>query len=233
MSTNLLANDNYSVFVSEAGTGYSRWRDLAVTRWREDPTADALGFFAFLRDVENGRVWSAGYQPTGREPEHYQVSFSEDRARIVRRDGPVVSDTEILVAPNDDAEVRRISITNEGRSTREIEVTSYAEVVLAAPGADAAHPAFSKMFVQTEFDADSGTLLATRRSREPAERPLWMFHVSVVEGETLGVLQFETDRARFLGRGRDLRNALCIVDARPLSDTAGTVLDPIVALRYE
>ncbi len=231
MSTNLLANDNYSVFVSEAGTGYSRWRDLAVTRWREDPTADSLGFFVFLRDVENGRVWSAGYQPTGREPEHYQVSFDEDRTRIVRRDGPILSDTEILVAPNDDAEVRRLSITNEGRSTREIEVTSYAEVVLAAPGADAAHPAFSKMFVQTEFDADSGTLLATRRSREPAERPLWMFHVSVVEGEALGMLQFETDRARFLGRGRNLRNALCIVDARPLSDTAGTVLDPVVALR--
>jgi len=231
MSTNLLANDNYSVFVSEAGTGYSRWKDLAVTRWREDPTADALGFFVFLRDVENGRVWSAGYQPSGREPERYQVSFSEERAQIIRQDGPIVSRTEILVAPNDDAEVRRISITNEGRSTREIEVTSYAEVVLAASSADAAHPAFSKMFVQTEFDADSGTLLATRRSREPAERALWMFHVSMVEGEALGVLQFETDRARFLGRGRDLRNALCIVDARPLSDTAGTVLDPIVSLR--
>ncbi|MGD0501542.1 MAG: hypothetical protein ABSD02_02295 [Steroidobacteraceae bacterium] len=231
MSTNLIANDNYSVFVSEAGTGYSRWKDLAVTRWREDPTADALGFFVFLRDVENGRVWSAGYQPSGREPERYQVSFSEERAQIIRQDGPIVSRTEILVAPNDDAEVRRISITNEGRSTREIEVTSYAEVVLAASSADAAHPAFSKMFVQTEFDADSGTLLATRRSREPAERALWMFHVSMVEGEALGVLQFETDRARFLGRGRDLRNALCIVDARPLSDTAGTVLDPIVSLR--
>jgi cyclic beta-1,2-glucan synthetase len=231
MSTNLLASDNYSVFVTEAGTGYSRWRDLAVTRWREDPTADALGFFVFLRDVENGRVWSGGYQPTGREPEQYQASFTEDRARIVRRDGTIRSDTEILVAPNDDAEVRRISITNEGASTREIEVTSYAEVVLAAPGADAAHPAFSKMFVRTEFDAPSGTLLATRRSREPKERPLWMFHFSVVEGEALGMLQFETDRARFLGRGRDLRNALCIVDARPLSDTAGTVLDPIVALR--
>jgi cyclic beta-1,2-glucan synthetase len=230
-STLLLANDNYSVFVSEAGTGYSRWRDAAVTRWRDDPTADALGFFVFLRDVGNGKVWSAGYQPTGREPDRYEVSFSEERAQLLRHDGPIVSATEILVAPNDDAEVRRISITNNGKSTREIEVTSYAEVVLAAPGADAAHPAFSKMFVQTEFDAGSGTLLATRRSREPTERALWMFHVSVVEGEALGTLQFETDRARFLGRGRDLRNALCIVDARPLSDTAGTVLDPIVALR--
>jgi cyclic beta-1,2-glucan synthetase len=231
MSSQLLANDNYSVLVSEAGGGYSRWRDLAVTRWREDPTADALGFFVFLRDVENGMVWSAGYQPTGREPQRYEVSFAEERVRIVREDGPILSETDILVAPNDDAEVRRVSITNRGKSTREIEVTSYAEVVLAAPGADAAHPAFSKMFVQTEFDTDSGTLLATRRSREPTERALWMFHASAVDGEALGVLQFETDRARFLGRGRELRNAVSIVDARPLSDTAGTVLDPVVALR--
>ncbi len=231
MTTHLLANDNYSVLVSEAGTGYSRWRDLAVTRWREDPTADALGFFVFLRDVEDGTVWSAGYQPSGREPDRYEVSFSEERARIIRRDGPLQTATDILVAPNDDAEVRRVSITNEGKSSREIEVTSYAEVVLATPAADAAHPAFSKMFVQTEFDAAGGTLLATRRSREPNERSLWMFHVSMVEGEAPGVLQFETDRARFLGRGRDLRSALSIVDARPLSGTQGTVLDPIVALR--
>jgi cyclic beta-1,2-glucan synthetase len=231
MSTQLLANDNYSVLVTEAGTGYSRWRDLAVTRWREDPTADALGFFVFLRDVGNGKVWSAGYQPTGREPERYEVSFREERVRITRKDGPILTQTDIVVAPNDDAEVRRISITNEGKSTREIEVTSYAEVVLAPAAADAAHPAFSKMFVQTEFDADTGALLATRRSREPGERSLWMFHVSAVEGEGLGALQFESDRARFLGRGRALRGALCIVDARPLSDTVGTVLDPIVSLR--
>ncbi|HEX4153537.1 MAG TPA: hypothetical protein VHY75_15125 [Steroidobacteraceae bacterium] len=230
-STQLLANDSYSVLVSEAGTGYSRWRDLAVTRWREDPTADALGFFVFLRDVETGTVWSAGYQPVGGEPDRYEVSFGDDHARILRQDGPIVTETEILVAPNDAAEVRRVSITNTGKSTREIEVTSYAEVVLATPAADAAHPAFSKMFVQTEFDAESGTLLATRRSREPTERGLWMFHVSVVEGEPKATLQFETDRARFLGRGRDLRKALSIVDARPLSDTVGTVLDPIVALR--
>ena len=122
MTTHLLANDNYSVLVSEAGTGYSRWRDLAVTRWREDPTADALGFFVFLRDVEDGTVWSAGYQPSGREPDRYEVSFSEERARIIRRDGPLQTATDILVAPNDDAEVRRVSITNEGKSSREIEV---------------------------------------------------------------------------------------------------------------
>jgi cyclic beta-1,2-glucan synthetase len=229
--THLLANGDYSVMVSAAGSGYSRWRDIAVTRWREDPTCDPWGFFVFIRDVGNGHVWSAGYQPVGREPDRYDVSFLEDRAEIVRKDGPILTATEILVSPEDAAEVRRVSITNTGRGTREIELTTYAEVVLAPPAADSAHPAFSKMFVQTEFVAGTGTLLATRRRREPSEPTLWMFHSSVVEGEAVGALQFETDRARFLGRGRDLRNAHSIVDARPLSDTTGTVLDPVVALR--
>ena len=229
--THLLAHGEYSVMISEAGSGASRWRDLAITRWREDSTCDPWGFFVFLRDVANGVVWSAGYQPVGREPDHYEVGFFAERAQIVRGDGQLLTATEILVSPDDAVEVRRVSITNLGTSTREIELTSYAEVVLASPAADNAHPAFSKMFVQTEFVAEGGTLLATRRRRDPAEASLWMFHSSVVEGEAIGTLQFETDRARFLGRGRELRSAISIVDARPLSGTTGTVLDPVVALR--
>ena len=230
--TQLLASGDYSLMITAAGGGYSRWRDVALTRWREDPTCDAYGCFVYLKDVANGQIWSAGYQPVGREPERYEVSFGEDRAQIVRADGPILTTTEILISPEDDAEVRRVLLTNSGRSTREIELTSYAEVALANPAADAAHPAFSKMFVQTEFVADEGgTLLATRRPREPGEMPLWMFHVCVLEGEGVGALQFETDRARFLGRGADARTAGSIVDARPLSDTAGTVLDPVLALR--
>src|SRR5271156_2656184 len=166
--THLLANGDYSVMITAAGSGYSRWRDLAVTRWREDPTCDPWGFFIFLHDVADGRVWSAGYQPAGREPDSYDVAFFEDRAEIVRKDGPILTATEILVSPQDDAEVRRVSITNTGRGTREIELTTYAEVVLAPPAADSAHPAFSKMFVQTEFVGGTGTLLATRRKREPS-----------------------------------------------------------------
>jgi cyclic beta-1,2-glucan glucanotransferase len=230
--TQLLANGEYSVMISSSGAGYSRWRDIALTRWREDTTLDPLGFFVYLRDVANGQVWSAGYQPVGREPDRYEVSLAEDGVDIVRSDGAILTATEILVSAEDDAEVRRVSITNSGRSTREIEITSYAEVVLANPAGDFAHPAFSKMFVQTEFTEEGGgTLLATRRSREPNEAPLWLFHISVLEGEAVGALQFETDRARFLGRGHDPRNAVAILDARPLSDTAGTVLDPILALR--
>jgi cyclic beta-1,2-glucan synthetase len=229
--THLLSNGDYSVMITAAGSGYSRWRDTAVTRWREDPTCDAWGSYVFLRDVAHGQVWSAGYQPIGREPDGYAVAFYEDRAEITRTDGPITTATEIVVSPEDDAEVRRVSITNSGDRPCEIELTTYAEVVLTTPEADSAHQAFAKLFVQTEFVAESGTLLATRRIREPGEQRLWAAHVSVLEGEAVGGLQFESDRARFLGRGNDLRNAASIVDARPLSNTSGTVLDPVLALR--
>ena len=135
------------------------------------------------------------------------------------------------MSSEDDAEVRRVSLTNEGNRVSEIELTTYAEVVLATADSDSTHPAFSKLFVQTEFVAESGALLATRRTRDPADPSLWVAHVSVLEGEGIGGLQFETDRARFLGRGRDLRNAVSIVDAHPLSNTTGTVLDAVLALR--
>jgi cyclic beta-1,2-glucan synthetase len=217
--------------LTAAGSGYSRWREVALTRWREDPTCDPWGYYVFLRDVVEGRVWSAGYQPVGSQPDSYDAAFFEDRAKITRRDGSILTSTEILVSPEDDAEVRRVSVTNEGNRTREIELTTYAELVLAASAADSAHPAFSKLFVQTEFIAESGTLLATRRVRDSGEPEVWVALISVLEGEAIGGLQFETDRARFLGRGHELRNAVSIVDARPLSNTAGTVLDPVLALR--
>jgi cyclic beta-1,2-glucan synthetase len=229
--THLLSNGNYSVMLTAAGSGYSRWRDIAVTRWREDPTCDPWGSYVYLRDVVSGQVWSAGYQPVGREPDSYEVAYFEDRAEITRRDGSMLTNTEILVSPEDDAEVRRVSVTNEGNRVREIELTTYAEVVLAPADSDSAHPAFSKLFVRTEFIADSGALLATRRVRDPADPEVWVAHVSALEGDAIGGVQFETDRARFLGRGHDLRNAVSIMDARPLSNTVGTVLDPVLALR--
>src|ERR1700722_10114813 len=229
--THLLSNGSYSVMLTTAGSGYSRWRDIALTRWREDPTCDPWGYYIFLRDVFSGHVWSAGYQPIGRESESYDVAFFEDRVQISRKDGPIRTVMEILVSSEEDAEVRHLSLTNEGRGVREIELTSYAEVVLSQPAADSAHPAFSKMFVQTEFAAERGTLLATRRPRDPGQAQPWMAHFSSLDGEAIGGLQFETDRARFIGRGHDLRNAASIMDAKPLSNSVGTVLDPVLALR--
>jgi cyclic beta-1,2-glucan synthetase len=229
--TLLLSNGRYAVMLTAAGSGYSRCADLAITRWREDVTRDHWGTYIFLRDVQSGAVWSAGYQPTGVEPDSYRATFFEDRAEFHRRDGTLTTTLEVLVSPEDDAEIRRVSVTNLGARTREIEVTSYAELVLAPPAADAAHPAFSSLFVRTESIAARDALLATRRVRAPTEPSVWAAHIVVVEGQPGGGAQFETDRGRFLGRGRGIRTPLAVIDGRPLSNTAGSVLDPIFSLR--
>jgi cyclic beta-1,2-glucan synthetase len=229
--THLLSNGRYAVMVTAAGSGYSRWRDIAITRWQEDATCDAWGSYVFLRDRHSGAVWSAGYQPSTVEPDRYEVSFSEGRAEITRRDGFITTTTEIAVSSEDDAEVRRVSITNHGFRTHEIDVTSYAELVLAPQPADDAHPAFSKLFVETEFVAEAGALLATRRRRTASDAEVWAAHIVVVEGEAAGALQYETDRARFLGRGRGIRSAVATASDDPLSNAVGPVLDPIFSLR--
>jgi cyclic beta-1,2-glucan synthetase len=230
--THLLSNGRYSVMLTSAGSGYSRWRDIGMTRWREDVTRDDSGSYIFLRDVESGAVWSAGYQPSGVEPESYEVTFTEDRVEFIRTDATITTTLEVVVSPEDDAEVRRVSISNTGHRHREIEVTSYSELVLAPPAADAAHQTFSKLFVQTEYVAKLNTLLATRRKRTPDEPDIWAAQHAVVEGTLLGEPEIETDRARFLGRGREARSPLAVVDGRRLSNTVGTVLDPVFALRY-
>jgi len=227
----LLSNGRYAVMLTGAGSGYSRWRDLGITRWCEDATRDDWGAYVFLRDVRSGDIWSAGYQPSGVEPASYDVRFSEDRAEFIRRDGTITTVLEIVVSPEDDAEVRRLSVSNAGTRVREIELTSYAELALAPPAADAAHLTFSKLFVQTEYDAKVGAILATRRRRSPGEPEIWAAHLAVVEGETVGETEIETDRARFLGRGRDARAPIAVMDGRPLSNTVGTVLDPVFAFR--
>ena len=231
-ATHLLSNGRYAVMLTAAGSGYSRWNDRAVTRWREDTTRDDWGSYVFLRDVRGGEVWSAAYQPSGVEPASYDVRFSEDRVEFTRRDGTLTTVLEILVSPEADAEVRRVSVSNFGPGSRHIEFTSYAELALAPQAADAAHPAFSKLFVQTEYDAALGAILATRRRREANEPEVWAAHLAVVEGDTVGEIEIETDRARFLGRGRDLRaSAAMMMGGGMLANTVGTVLDPVAALR--
>jgi len=232
-STHLLSNGRYAVMVTAAGSGYSRWRDIAITRWREDVTKDAWGSYIFLRDSESGAVWSAAYQPTGSEPKQYVVTFAEDRARIIRHDRTVTTTLEIILPPDDDAELRRLSITNKGTLPMEIEVTSYAEVVLAPQDADIAHPAFSNLFIRTEYHHEVTGLLAHRRPRSAADPPVWAAHVVAVEGESIGGIEYETDRTRFLGRGQTIRRPLAIMDGLPLSNTVGPVLDPIFSLRVK
>ncbi len=228
--THLLSNGSYAVMLTSAGSGYSRWGDIQVTRWREDATRDDWGAYIFVRDTESGQVWSTAYQPTTMLPNTYDVIFSEDRAEILRHDGTITTATDILVSSEDNAEVRRVTLTNSGTTTRTFDLTSYSELVLAEAAADMAHSTFSKMFVQTEFLAERGAIIATRRRRSPHEPEIWAAHLAVVEGTTEGEITIETDRARFIGRGWTAGTATAL-NGSPLSNTVGTVLDPVFALR--
>ena len=227
----LMSNGRYHVVVSNAGSGYSRWHDLAVTRWREDATRDCWGSFIYLRDTETGEFWSASYQPTLQGAKSQTAIFSQARAEYRQRHLEIEVYMEISVSPEDDVELRRVTLTNHSEQTRTIELTSYAEVVLAAQSADAAHPAFSNLFVQTEFLADLPAILCSRRPRSAAEKPPWLFHLLTGLGGELGEISCETDRARFVGRGRGLNKPAALQEMAPLSNTVGSVLDPIISLR--
>jgi cyclic beta-1,2-glucan synthetase len=229
--THLLSNGTYNVMVTAAGGGYSNCGPNAVTRWREDVTRDNWGAFIYLRDVRSGSVWSASYQPVHKRSQSYEVAFSEDKADFWRSDSGIMTHMEIVVSAEDNVEVRRVSLTNNSPRTREIELTSYAEVVLNTPQADAAHPAFSNLFIETEFFAAENAILAHRRQRSSEDEPIWGIHVVVVEGDFVGAVQYETDRGRFLGRGHTPSDPVAVMEDRPLSNTTGAVLDPVFSLR--
>jgi cyclic beta-1,2-glucan synthetase len=225
----ILSNGNYSVLLTPTGEGFSRWRDIAVTRWRAEATQATFGSFIFMRDTTTGLAWSAGVQPTGADAELHRAAFNEHHAAYTHHTARLTTTTEVVVSAEDDAEARRVTLTNAGRRPREVDVTSYAELVLAPLATDIAHPAFAKMFVVTDYLPELGVIIATRRRRTPQEPEVWAAHIAVVEGEDTAPIQIETDRARFIGRGRTIGDP-AMVDA-PLSGTIGTVLDPIFSIR--
>ena len=230
--TQLLSNGKYSVMITSSGSGYSRCNGVAVNRWREDATRDHWGQYFYIRDRTSNSIWSCGYQPVCSKPAEYEVTFAEDKVELVRVDHDIVTHTEIIVATTDNVELRRISLTNHGDAERRLEVTSFQEVVLAPPADDDAHTTFSNLFVQTEFDVNRQSLLATRRLRTPGKPQVWAFHVVVVEGDSIGSIQYETDRARFIGRGRSAAAPFALHNqGQPLSNSVGSVLDPCFSIR--
>jgi cyclic beta-1,2-glucan synthetase len=225
-----LSNGNYVTIVTNAGGGSSLCRGLAVTKSRRDPTRDPGSQFVYLRDVRSGSVWSATYHPTATEPDDYVVEFRAARVIFQRHDDEVATQLDVAVSTEDDVEVRRVTVVNQSNRIREIDVTSYAEIVLAPQNDDFAHPAFGKLFLETEYLPDSAALLCHRRPRDPLEPPVWAMHVLSLEGRPQGPVEWETDRARFIGRGRDTHDPAAL-DGRALSGTTGVVLDPIFSLR--
>lgn len=225
----LLTNGRYQLMISTAGGGYSRWQNIAITRWREDATRDCWGSFFYLRDKTHDDIWSPTYQPMLQNDSLYEAIFTLGRAEFRQRFAEIESHTEISISPEDDVELRRLTLINHSGEVRTIEITSFAEVVLAPQGADQAHPAFSNLFVQTEFLPSSGALLCTRRKRSENEISPWMFHLLIPESSEMEPLSYETDRSQFIGRGRTLQNPIAM--DKSLSNTVGSVLDPIVSLR--
>ncbi|KLU62464.1 N,N'-diacetylchitobiose phosphorylase [Peptococcaceae bacterium CEB3] len=224
-----IANGQYSVMLTNAGSGFSRWGDIAVSRWREDVTRDHWGMYFYIQNLNSGNVWSATYQPWGDSGEDYKAAYAPDKVEFSRRDGNITTRTEIVVSPEDPVEIRRLSLTNDSRHSRTLEITSYFECVLAQTSEDLAHPAFGNLFIQTEYSHQA--LLATRRPRREAQKRLWLMHTLALEGEAVGGLEYETDRARFIGRGRTLARPQALEPNQPLSATVGQVLDPIMSLR--
>ena len=232
--TQLLCNGSYSLMVTGAGGGYSRWNDFEITRWRSDTTRDSWGTYCYLRDVDSGRLWCNTYQPTGGEVEQFCANFALDRAVFRRVDHDIESETGIIVAPEDDVEIRRMTLINRSARTRRIELTSYVELSLAPHNVDRQHPAFNKLFIQTEALPELGALLAYRRPRSGSEPPIYVAHrFTPGQGakESMSeALRFETDRLQFIGRGCTL--------ARPMGalkepgGSQGFVLDPILSLRH-
>jgi cyclic beta-1,2-glucan synthetase len=225
-----LSNGRYVSIVTNAGGGASSCRGLSVTRRREDGTREPGGQYLYMRDVRSGAVWSATYQPIRREPDEYRTTFLADKVVIRQRLEDIDSLCEIAVSAEDDVEVRRLSLTNRSPYMREIEVTSYVEVALAPQAEDVAHPAFGKLFLETECRPETASLLCGRRPRSAEEPRAWAIHVLSMEGRAQSALEWETDRARFLGRGRGPEDPIAL-DGRSLSGTTGATLDPILSLR--
>jgi cellobiose phosphorylase len=226
----LLSNGRYQVMITNSGGGYSRWKNLSVTRWREDSTLDNYGIFCYIKDVNSGRLWSNTYHPTLHPSINYEAIFSQGHVEFRRQDYNLFTKTEIVISPEDDTEMRKIKITNRTQTTKTLEITSYSEIVIASQASDESHPAFSNLFIQTEIMQKYRAIFATRRPRSENEQPPHLFHLMDVYGASIEDISYETDRMQFIGRGRTIVHPQAI-DGQ-LSGRQGSVLDPIMAIRY-
>ncbi|NLB19178.1 MAG: glycosyl transferase family 36, partial [Syntrophomonadaceae bacterium] len=225
----LLSNGAFTTMVTNSGSGFMRYKGMALSRWREDPVLDDWGNYIYIRDVTRNIVWSPSYHPCRVSPEEQRVQFSPDRATFMRVDQGIQTSLEICVSSEWNADVRRLTLTNTGNEDRIIEVTTFSELAMAFPMADDAHPAFNKLFVKTEYSPDIQSLLASRRSRHENEKTVWMAHSLMLTGRTLGPMEYETDRASFIGRGHSIAEPLGINSH--LRGSVGSVTDPAFIMR--
>ncbi|PYG87272.1 cellobiose phosphorylase [Ruminiclostridium sufflavum DSM 19573] len=226
----VLTNGSYTAVLTDKGSGYGRCNSMAVYRWVND-YMQSSGAFIYIRNVNSNEYWSVSYSPINTEPEAYKVIFAPHKAEYIRREGNIETNTEVLISTEDNTEIRKVTIFNHSTSQRVVELTSYMEIVLSQPEADAAHPAFSKLFVKTEYIDEYNGLLAVRRRRDDVKQTAWGYHTVSVDGKVQGKVEYETNRMNFTGRNRTLAAPAAMEPDQPLSNSAGSVLDPVFSLR--
>ncbi|QGU96105.1 cyclic beta 1-2 glucan synthetase [Clostridium bovifaecis] len=229
--TELLSNGSYSLMISNSGSGFGKKEDMTLYRWKEDVTTDNSGMFFYIKDIASNEYWSATYEPCKNEGDNYEVIFSQDKAEFRRKDKDILTHTEIAVSSEDDAEVRKISLTNSGSEAKILEITSYCEVTLAPSNADIVHPAFSNLFIRTEFLQEPECIIANRRPRAKGQKKPYAVQCIALQGNLVGAIQYETSRVNFIGRNRSLVNPSAMEEDAPLKNTIGAVLDPIISMR--
>ena len=227
-----ITNGKYSLLITAAGSGYSRWGEVDLTRWRADTTLDNWGTWLYVQDLENGQTWSATHQPVAAPAENPQTRFYPHKITFERKDGDIGLRMTVSITPDDDVEIRRVTITNHGERTRQLTLTSYGEVILSLQSADRRHPAFNRMFVESEYMEEDNILLFRRRPRLENEKAIYLAHLAVSNFPRFHISGYESDRARFIGRGHTTRAPQALeLHSAGLSGTTGATLDPIFAIQ--
>ncbi|PKN95371.1 MAG: cellobiose phosphorylase [Chloroflexi bacterium HGW-Chloroflexi-6] len=226
-----LTNGSYSLLITATGSGYCRLGDLDLTRWRADTTLDNWGQWLYVYEKETDRLWSATSQPMAVPPESQRVAFYPHRVEFERRDNGISIHTNLTIAADYDAEIRQITITNHSGQTHTLLLTSYAEVILASQDADRRHPAFNRLFTESEYVEDGQTLLFHRRPRSMNEKAVYMAHFMAPNTGDVRLTGYETDRAGFLGTGGSIRTPAALRGDAKLSHTTGATLDPILSVQ--
>ena len=228
----ILSNGSFSTMVTNSGSGFIKYGDAAISRWRRDAVAEDWGMYIYIQNLNSNNFWSATYMPCGIRPERYDVVFDEDRAVFTRRDGNIETRTDIVVSPTYNMEVRRTTLTNRSIHRRVLDITSYFELAISSSISDIAHRTFNNLFVITEFIPEYNALIGYRRWGGDLSKKIWVMHTLVLEsGDDIGTIQYETNRLKFIGRGRDISSPTAMEPGTPLSNTIGAVLDPIMSLR--
>ncbi|GAA0076616.1 hypothetical protein UT300005_09940 [Clostridium sp. CTA-5] len=227
----LLSNGEYSSMLTVAGSGYSKKNDMMLYRWKGNSTSDDSGMFFYIKNLNSNDYWSSTFEPCKEYGDKYVTEFNLDKAKFNRKDGNIETQMEVVVSPDENFEVRKITLTNLSDKGRSIEITSYMEITLATFSADTVHPTFSNLFVQTEYDDKENVLIGSRRGRVKGAKVPYIFHKVVANGELEGGISYETSRINFIGRNRELKFPLAMDNDKALNNTVGTVLDPIMSIR--